>query len=252
MSNAHRAKSPLASRLESFVDLSASDAAAISNLTTNARKVEARVDLECEGEEPRGIHILMSGIICRYKMLSTGQRRIITFLLPGELCDAHVRVLRRMDHSLATMSACEVATVSPAIVAQLEDEHPNIFRGLACASFVFESILREQIANIGGREAEQRLGHLFCELYYRMKIIGLAEDNSFHLPLTQTDLADAIGVTAIHANRTLQALRKESFLRFNGRRLTILDLPRLEEFSDFSPDYLHLPDQNEQRETVLA
>jgi CRP-like cAMP-binding protein len=241
MLDAFRFKNPLINRLKNFVDLSNSDVAALSDLTANSRKVEGRVDLEREGDEPRGIHILLSGIVCRYKMLSNGHRRIITFLLPGELCDVHVRVLRRMDHDLATMSICDISTVTPRTIAKLEDEHPNIMRGLASANFAFESILREQIANIGGREAEPRLGHLFCELYYRMKMIGLSGGPSFHLPLTQNDLGDAIGITAIHANRSLQSLRKAGLLTFDGRRLTIIDLPRLEKFSDFTPGYLHLP-----------
>jgi CRP-like cAMP-binding protein len=108
------------------------------------------------------------------------------------------------------------------------------------ATLVDEATLREALVNIGRRDAEQRVSHLICELHLRLQAVGLANGGDFDLPLIQAELADAVGISAVHANRTLQSLRQQNLIRLAGRSMTILDVPRLRSLCGFNPNYLHL------------
>lgn len=101
------------------------------------------------------------------------------------------------------------------------------------------SVLREWVVNVGRRDAKQRIAHLLCELALRLKAAGLGGGPMFDFPLTQEHLADATGLTAVHTNRMLQALRKAGLVRLHSSRLTVLDWDALAEAGDFSERYLH-------------
>ena len=119
-------------------------------------------------------------------------------------------------------------------------ERPALARALWWATLVDEATLRATVVNIGRREAEERVAHLFCELHLRLQAVGLADGGTFELPLTQAELADAMGISAVHANRMLQSLRQRHLIRVSTKSVTILDVARLRELSGFDPNYLHL------------
>jgi CRP-like cAMP-binding protein len=105
---------------------------------------------------------------------------------------------------------------------------------------VEEAITREWIVNVGQRNALERTAHLFCELLYRFRAVGLNQGLSCTLPLTQVELAETLGLSAVHVNRTLQELRRQKLITLDDGRLTIQNLRILEELSFFNADYLHL------------
>ena len=123
-------------------------------------------------------------------------------------------------------------------------ERPALARALWWAALVDEATLREWLVNIGARPAEERVAHLLCELLLRLKTIGLASDNSYEPPLTQAELADTTGLTNVHVNRVLQRLRGDGLITLRGKRLVILDVERLNAFSGFTPNDLHLAQPN--------
>lgn len=164
----------------------------------------------------------------------------MAFLVPGDFCDLHVAILGAMDHGIATLSGCTVVDIPVLTVEDLTSNHARINRALWWATLVDEGILREWLVNMGRREAPQRLAHLFCELLVRLQTVNLAKDDSYDLPLTQSELGDTLGLSSVHVNRSLQGLRSQGLLTFERGRLSILDVPRLALFAGFDRSYLHL------------
>ena len=230
---------PLARKLQAFARLSDDDIRMLDALVVDVRQVDARVDIIQEGDKPTDLRLVMEGFACRYKTLSGGKRHIMAYLLPGDFCDLHAFVLSEMDHSLGTLSPCRIVSIPQDRVSALM-ERPTIARAFWIAALVDEATLREWLVNIGGRPAEERVAHLLCELLLRLRTVGLANGDQYELPLTQMDLADTMGLSAVHMNRTLQSLRGGGLIEFKSKNLTILDYERLREFSGFNPNYLHL------------
>jgi CRP-like cAMP-binding protein len=128
-------------------------------------------------------------------------------------------------------------------------ERPNIARALWAAALVDEATLREWLVNLGGRPADERVAHLLCELLLRLRAVGLANGNSYELPLTQAELADTMGLSHVHMNRVIQRLRGEKLITLKGKNLVILDVERLKAFSGFNPNYLHILNRDNALET---
>ena len=234
---------PLTRKLEAFAPLSDDDKRLLDDVVQTAREVGPREDLIREGENPRDVQLVLEGFACRYKLLANGQRQITAYLVPGDFCDLHVFILTAMDHSIATLSPCRIAPIPRHRVLELT-ERPAIARALWWASLVDEAVLREWLLNIGARPAEERIAHLLCELLVRLRTVGLSSDGVYELPLTQTDLADTVGLTHIHVNRMLQRLRAAGAITLKGNRLVIHDVVGLMAFCGFDPGYLHLAERN--------
>jgi CRP-like cAMP-binding protein len=196
-------------------------------------------DIIREGDRPDDVHLLLEGWAGRYKVLPNGERPIMAYLIPGDLCDVHVAVLNHMDHSIGALSPCKVAFISRETISQMLSESQRLSRALWWATLVDEAILREWLVTVGHRPADKRLAHLICEMLLRSKAVGLADDNSFELPLTQEELGDTMGLSTVHINRMMQELRGDGLIATKGKRVTINDLNRLMAFSEFNPNYLH-------------
>ncbi len=149
-------------------------------------------------------------------------------------------ILKEMDHSVGAVTALKVAEIPSDTILELTDTSPRIGRALWWNSLVEEAIAREWISVLGQREAMERLAHLFCELCLRLRGVGLTNSHSCELPVTQAELGDAIGLSTVHVNRTLQELRAESLLTWTRDLVVIQDWDRLCEAAQFNPDYLNL------------
>ncbi|SFL15180.1 cAMP-binding domain of CRP or a regulatory subunit of cAMP-dependent protein kinases [Mesorhizobium albiziae] len=226
-------------KLEAFHPLSNEEKELLDRHSRPLREVPPKQDIIREGDKPACVHVIISGFACRYKLIKEGRRQIMAYMLPGDTCDFNVFILKRMDHGIATLSRCQVLELSPETVLEMT-EHPAIARALWWANLVDESTMREWLVNIGQRPAEQRIGHLLCEILTRLEIVGLAKENTYTLPVTQTDLADTLGMTVVHANRMLTSLRIRDLIDIDARNLIIKDAERLKAFSGFNPNYLHL------------
>ncbi|TXN72026.1 helix-turn-helix domain-containing protein [Methylobacterium sp. WL6] len=231
---------PLVRKLEGFAPLSDADKAVLERISAPARIVPSQTDLAREGDAPEGVILILEGMACRHKVRANGSRQITAYLVPGDLCDLDVGLLDTMDHAITTLSACRVVRITPAMITEVVEHHPQIARALRMSTLVDEATLREWLVNVGCRSALERVAHLFCELQVRMQVVGLSEAYSYDLPLTQVDLADTTGLSSVHLNRTLQELRRQGLITLRQRRLTILDLPRLKALAEFKANYLHL------------
>jgi CRP-like cAMP-binding protein len=231
---------PLLRKLANFTELSAEEKNAVDECCGDVRYFAAGEDVISQGDRTGGVKLLLEGFACRYKVLEDGRRQVVAYFVPGDLCDLRVFILKRMDHSIGAVCASKVATLSPENVLRLTHNYPSLTRALWWSTLVEEAIAREWIVNVGQRNALERMAHLFCELLYRFRAVGLNDGMSCTLPLTQVELAETLGLSSVHVNRTLQALRKRKLITLENGTLTIDNLDELKELSFFDPDYLHL------------
>ena len=233
---------PFLRKLEGFIPLPWADRATLLRISENPQVVPAGTDLIREGEPPESVFLILDGFACRYKLRENGARQIMAYLVPGDAGNVDAALLTAMDHSICTLSACKVTRIAPETIWDLL-QRPAVAAALRKSTLVDEATLREWLLNVGRRSAPERLAHLFCELHQRLRAVGKASENGFELPITQCDLADTTGQTAVHVNRSLRELRESGLIELRQRRLTILDMPRLKEFAEFRSTYLHLGDQ---------
>ncbi|WP_167858720.1 Crp/Fnr family transcriptional regulator [Methylobacterium nonmethylotrophicum] len=229
---------PLIQRLNHAGFLSQVEQDALHALVLKSRCIQAREDI-AQSRSTQTIPLILSGIACRYKFRPDGQRRIVHFLLPGDLYDLHASAHFASHWHLGALTRCQVVDVQRQALLDLAARHPGIAQGLWWATLVELEIEREWLVN-DSRPADRRLGHLFCELLVRLQTIGLARDNSCDLRLTQVDLADAIAVSFVHINRIMQSLRNNNLIQCQRGYVKIIDYDRLCEFSEFDPAFLHL------------
>ena len=231
---------PLIHRLETFRPLSAADKAALGRATADTRSIPSHTDLLREGDAPDNVRVLVEGFACRYKIVDGGKRQIVGFIVPGDICDAHVFTLTHTDHNVVVLTEAKVAIIPRDAVEAILADRPAIARALLWSSLVNESISREWLTNMGRRSPGKRIGHLLCEMLTRLRAVGLATDDRFAFPITQADLGDTVGLSTVHVNRTLQELKAKKLIASKRWLFEVLDVPSLMAFSDFDPAYLHL------------
>ncbi len=228
-------------RLSNFVELSAMERNAVrAAFGRNIHAHRPRTHIIHRGDDPTHVHLFLDGWAYRYKVLDNGRRQILGFLVPGDLCDINVFILKRMDHAIETLTPGSVAGISRESLAELTNTFPKVMRAMWWDTLVSHAIQREWLLNLGQRQAGERIAHLLCELFVRLRCVGLTDGPRCDFPLTQIDLADATGLSAVHVNRSLQQLRSSDLIEWKGRTLTIPDFANLVKFAQFNADYLHL------------
>jgi CRP-like cAMP-binding protein len=184
--------------------------------------------------------LLLSGWTARAKDLEGGERQITEINLPGDFVDLHSFTLKMLDHDVVALTNCKFVTVPHERLEEITVRFPHLTRLLWFSTNLDAAIHREWMLSAGRRSARGRVAHLFCELLVRLEISGLAEDDGYDFPLTQVQLADCLGLTSVHINRTLQQLRKCGLIELKDKRLRILDLAELKRMAEFDPSYLYL------------
>jgi CRP-like cAMP-binding protein len=239
--------SPLVRKLEQFVRLSSADRAFLTRAASERlRKFAPRVDIVREGERPKDVQLVVAGWACRYKQLEDGRRQVVSFFLPGDICDLNVFILREMDHSIGSITDVAIADLSREFFEEISAGYPRIVTALWWESLVDAAIQREWTLNLGQRTALERMAHLLCELLFRLRLAGLTNGDSCDFPLTQADLADASGLSKVHVNRTLQELRSANLIVLKGKTLVVPDLRRLMDAGLFNANYLHMEREGRQ------
>jgi len=213
---------------------------AIRGLVAETRSVAPDQVLIRSGVEVNVSLLLLDGWLARIKDLPGGERQITQLHVAGDFADLHSFTLKRLDHDVATLSQCEIAVVPHSRVAALTERFPRLARLFWFSTNVDASITRELALSLGQRSALSRMAHLFCELYERLQVVGRAEADGYAFPLTQRELAECLGLTVVHANRTIQELRRRRLVELEARHLTIVDREGLNEVAEFDTDYLYL------------
>ncbi|HEV2568949.1 Crp/Fnr family transcriptional regulator [Sphingomonas sp.] len=213
---------------------------ALRDAVSQARDYPADLTFIRRGEELDHSTLLVSGLMCRYKDLRSGERQVTELHVAGDFADLHSLTLKKLDHELMTLTPCKVAIFPHDNLKRITEEFPHLARVLWFSTNLDAAIHREWEVSLGRRDAVARLAHLFCELHTRLEIVGLADRGGYDLALTQTDLSECTGITPVHVNRSLRLLREDRLVEFRERRVIVLDRPGLERIAEFDPAYLYL------------
>jgi CRP-like cAMP-binding protein len=228
-------------KMEQFTPFTAEQRARLDELVSARQKEYARdEDILSEGDSINECHVLLSGLAARYKLLPDGERQIMAFLIPGDLCDAEVFILDEMDHGVVAISPVRSAIIPAQTMRDLLREISVMSEALWWGTMTDLAVLRERVVDLGRREARERIAHLIYEMLVRYRIVGATEDDEMPWPITQDELADATGLSPLHVNRTLKQMREDGLIEFGRKKLKVLDPDRLREEARFNPNYLHL------------
>ena len=220
-------------------NLTQADREAFSALPFKLRTFARDAYVVREGEPVEECGLLLRGFAFRQKITQRGARQIISFHIPGEFVDLQNCLLGQADHNVQALTGTEVAMISASALTELAASRPAIGRAMWLDTLVDSSVFREWVVNVGRRDARARIAHLLCELALRIQATSGTARQTVEFPLTQEHLADATGLTPVHTNRTLQALRQEGLISLAARSLTVLDWPALKEAGEFTELYLH-------------
>ncbi|MNH55845.1 Nitrogen fixation regulation protein FixK [compost metagenome] len=214
--------------------------AALAEVLDPPRKVDANVDIVLEHSITDHSILLLEGFTARYSTLSDGRRQITEINVAGDFVDLHSLLMKQMDHGVVTLSPCVIAHAPHARLRRLTEQHGHLTRLLWLDTIIDAAIHRQWLVAMGRRSGLGHLSHLVCELFTRLSAVGLNDGQSFDMPLTQTVLGDALGLSTVHVNRLIAELRREGLVRWTNPRVDILDWPRLAQIAEFDPTYLRL------------
>jgi CRP-like cAMP-binding protein len=220
--------------------LSEQDKQALHDLPYQSRWIDAGRYLVREGDSPPGATLILSGLAIRHKVTIEGVRQILSVHIPGDFVDLEGALLKIADHNVQTLTRAEVAIVPRESVIQLIDQHPRVGRAMWVDTLIDGSVFREWVVNVGRRNARSAMAHLLCEFARRLEAGGMAGDDGYELPMSQEQLADALGITPVHVNRTLRELEREGLIRRERRYIHIPDWEQLRRIGGFNELYLHL------------
>lgn len=242
----------LGRKLSSAIRLTNAESDCIEALQKREKRLIAGQDLVRDGEAYDLTYVVKEGWAIRFKMLSDGRRQILNFALPGDIIGLFSPLFETADHSVAALTDMVVHPLDPASTVEMFGECPRLAAAIAWSAGRDEAILSEQVVRVGRRSAYERTGHLIVELLYRLRLVGEADGRSFELPLTQEILADTLGLSIVHVNRTLRRLRENGLLCIKDERVVIGDLEKLTSVSEFSPQYLSAEPLPKKTERMLA
>jgi CRP-like cAMP-binding protein len=230
-------------KLRARDDISAEEEAAIRSAIKEVIRVPADRVVVREREPMTYSCILLSGIAARRKDLRDGRRQYTELHVAGDFADLHSFTLKYLDHDIVALSDCSFAIIPHERLKEITKRHPHLARVYWFATNLDAAIHRAWEVSLGSRSALGSMAHLFCEIFIRLEIVGLTRGPSYDLPLSQQELGEMLGMTPVHANRTLQQLRKQGIMDFAGGLVTIHDFAALKQVADFDPSYLYLDRQ---------
>lgn len=226
-------------RLRVRDDLSPREEQALRGACEQVVEFRAGHRLVRAGTELTHSTLVVDGFLSRYKDVAGGQRQIQEIHVPGDFADLHGFVLKTLDHHIGALTPVRIALFPHDRLRLITEGEPHLSRLLWFFTLIDASIQREKIRTVGRRNAEPRIAHLLCELYLRLELVGLAGGLRFALPLTQADIGDATGLTAIHVNRMLKRLREDGVATVRDGEAVIHDWPRLQKIAEFDPAFLY-------------
>jgi CRP-like cAMP-binding protein len=212
----------------------------LEQLPRRTRPFQNGEEVVREGSRPSDSCLIVSGLAARAQFLHDGKRQLAALHVPGDFIDLHALLLKLMDHSVVAIGTCEAAFIPHASLLSLIESAPHLGRLFWLSTVIDGAIQRTWITSLGRRSPTMHIAHLICELYVRLELIGLAQDQSFEFPATQNDIADMVGLSLVHVNRTIQDLRLTQLVRWQNRVVTVPDIDRLRRFAEFDPTYLNL------------
>jgi CRP-like cAMP-binding protein len=230
----------LIAKLKEHSRLSSEDVAEIRGFSHSVRNLAPNEDLVRQGDDPEVSAVVMSGWVARYHLLANGPRQYLSFHMAGDWPDAQGLFLDRMDHAVCAMGPAVLCCIPHKDICKSFERRPSLGFVVWRETLIDAAIFREAITNNSARAKPARMAHLFCELFYRARAAGLARDDALELPISLSQLGEALGMAIATVNRTLAELRESRTMEFRGGTLTIRDWAKLCAIGQFDPSYLHL------------
>ncbi|MCZ0813200.1 Crp/Fnr family transcriptional regulator [Roseovarius sp. EGI FJ00037] len=230
--------SPLTRKLSAFVALSEAELTVLERLHQRRRSFVAGRDMVHQGQTARAAYILSAGWVCSYKLQPDGTRQIVDFQVPGDFLGLRSVLLHTSDHSFEPIVDIEAAEVLTSDLLEAFAQTPRLATAILWAASRDEAMVVEHLVGIGRRDADARMAHFLLELGSRLALVGMGSKDGFECPLTQYHLADTLGLSAVHVNRTLRQLREHGLVTFRDGHVTFHDYVGLAELAEFDPAYL--------------
>jgi CRP-like cAMP-binding protein len=227
-------------KLKEHSRLDPQDVAALRTLPFRTRSFAPDEDIVRQGDKPEVSVVVMEGMTARYHTLGGGKRQYLSFHLPGDMPDAQTLFLEQMDHAVCAIGDTLIAVIPHKNLLQLFERRPSIGFAVWRETLIDAAIFRQAVTNNSSRPVLARMAHLFCELYYRARAAGVASPGACCIPLNQGQIGDALGISIVTVNRTLQELRQTGTMEFRSGELTVHDWKGLVTTGEFDPGYLHL------------
>lgn len=230
---------PLTQRLSRLISLSPAESDVLAELQASPRPVARGREMVLEGRKYDGLMVLLDGVALRYRVLQDGRRQVLNIILPGDFVGFPGCFFESALYSIAALGDCVVSPVSFSRLLGLFQTHPRlgavIFWSLSCETAMYA----EHLIGVGRRSALERVAHFLLEMQTRLQAIGLADESSFRLPLTQELLADALGLSVQYVNQTLRQLREEGLVTVERHQVTIHNHDLLAALADFERTYIN-------------
>lgn len=184
---------------------------------TGELKVDAGATIFVEKSENLNLYTVLEGAGFRYKMLEDGRRQILNYLLPGDLAGLQGTLVGEMQHSVEAITDMTLCAFDRSRLSTLFQAHPGLAYDLTWIAAREERLLDENLLTIGRRTAEERIAYVLCALNHRASLVGMANGGKISLPFTQQHLADTLGLSLVHTNKTLARLSKAGLARWQER-----------------------------------
>lgn len=229
-------------RFKALGSLSPAEADLLLGVAASPRQHPVRTEICAAGSAcpPR---FVVSGWVCRQRILADGRRQIVSFVLPGDPIGPLLRP--RIASPCSATALTQVETVDGTVLTDAANEPGESRQGITRAVHLMdrlgEVLLRDQIVRLGRQTAYERVLHLLLEFRDRLLLVGLGQRDRFAMPLTQETLADALGLSVVHVNRTLQQIRRDGLIELRSGGVVLHDLENIEAMADWQP----LPDAAE-------
>lgn len=227
----------LIARLQAVSGLAQEELAVLNALPHTVRKLNDRESILKEGDGAFNCVVLISGFLYRRKIVGD-RSQILSLHVPGDIPDLMTLYLPTMDHDLISAGQSTVATVAHAALRSLFEKCPSLVHTFWRETLIDAAIFRHWVGNLGSMDAIHRVSQLFCELAVRLEFVGLMDRDSFTFPFTQGDVGSACGLSTVHTNRTLQALRRRGLLEWRGETVSLPNRKALEALAEFDAGYL--------------
>jgi CRP-like cAMP-binding protein len=226
-------------KLGRLIDLDENQWKFLENLQGRIKRIEAGDDVVRRGQVYDNAFVIRSGWAIRYRMLQDGRRQILNFALPGDVLGLSPTYRRISGHSVAALTHMETAVVSSSQIEQIYRDHPRMAAALNWATARDYAMLAEHVVRLGRQTAYERTAHLILELWDRLRIVDMTQDHNFVFPFTQEEIADTLGLSTVHVNRTLKRLRQEGLITVARRRVIIHDVSHLRQIAEYDSEYLN-------------
>jgi CRP-like cAMP-binding protein len=214
-------------RLEVFSPYGDAEIAFIQSLKVGELVVAARGSILREGDRPERLFTLLDGWAFRFKTLPDGRRQILNFLLPGDLVGLQAKIFEAASHGVDALTDVRLCLFSRDRVWDIFRQQPSIAFDVTWLSAREEGLVDESLLSAGRRSAAESVAALMLQLHRRATALGLAEDGGVPMPLTQMHIADALGLSTVHANRTMRLMRERKLFTLSGGVLRDVDVAGL-------------------------